>query len=153
MLGILKYKIYRESLIKIYFAFIRPVLEYGDEVWDNFTDEQSNLLESIQIEAARIITGLRRNSSKQYLYQELGWETLKKRRSNHKLILLFKILNNYTPEYLSNIVGECFPHIIPTIFVTIPSIALLLQEQHLTSIVLYHLQLYCGTIYLKIQKI
>lgn len=109
MLRILKYKINRESLIKIYFAFIRPVLEYGDVVWDNCTDEQSNLLESIQIEAARIITGLRRNSSKQYLYQELGWETLKKRRNNHKLILLFKILNNYTPEYLSNIVGECFP--------------------------------------------
>lgn len=91
MLRILKYKINRESLIKIYFAFIRPVLEYGDVVWDNCTDEQSNLLESIQIEAARIITGLRRNSSKQYLYQELGWETLKKRRNNHKLILLFKI--------------------------------------------------------------
>lgn len=58
MLRILKYKINRESLIKIYFAFIRPVLEYGDVVWDNCTDEQSNLLESIQIEAARIITGL-----------------------------------------------------------------------------------------------
>lgn len=55
MLRILKYKINRESLIKIYFAFIRPVLEYGDVVWDNCTDEQSNLLESIQIEAARLL--------------------------------------------------------------------------------------------------
>lgn len=59
-------------MIKIYFAIIRPVLEYGDVVWDNCTNEQSNLLESIQIEAARIITGRRRNSSKQYLYQKLG---------------------------------------------------------------------------------
>ena len=73
----LKYKISRESLINIYFSFIRPVLEYGDVVWDNCTEEQSKLLESVQIEAARIITGLRRNSSVNHLYKELGWETLK----------------------------------------------------------------------------
>lgn len=58
MLRILRYEINRESLIRIYFAFIRPVLEYSDVVWENCTNEQSNLLESIQIEVARIITGL-----------------------------------------------------------------------------------------------
>lgn len=54
MLRILRYEINRELLIRIYFAFIRPVLEYGDVVWENSTNEQSNLLESIQIEVARI---------------------------------------------------------------------------------------------------
>lgn len=54
MLRILRYEINRELLIRIYFAFIRPVLEYGDVVWENCTNEQSNLLESIQIEVARI---------------------------------------------------------------------------------------------------
>ena len=105
----LKYKISRESLINIYFSFIRPVLEYGDVVWDNCTEEQSKLLESVQIEAARIITGLRRNSSVNHLYKELGWETLKTRRKNNKLILLFKIINNYVPDYLYDIIDHCMP--------------------------------------------
>ena len=60
------------SLIHIYFAFIRPVLEYGDVVWGNCTKKESDLLESVQIEAGRIITGLRCNSSRQKLYHELG---------------------------------------------------------------------------------
>ena len=95
----LKYKINRESLIYIYFSFIRPVIEYGDEVSDNCTEEQSKRLENVQIEAARIIIGLKRNSSVSYLYKGLGRETLKTRRKNNKRTLLFKIINNYVPDY------------------------------------------------------
>lgn len=38
------------------------------------------LLEKVQTEATRIITGLRANSSKSILYIELGWETLQSQR-------------------------------------------------------------------------
>ena len=65
-----KHLLDRYSLIHIYFAFIRPVLEYGDVVWGNCTKKESDLLESVQIEAGRIITGLRCNSSRQKLYHE-----------------------------------------------------------------------------------
>lgn len=109
VLRTLKYKLNRESLIKIYISFIRPILEYGDVVWDNCTQEQSNLLESVQIEAGRIITGLRRTSSRQNLYNELGWETLSDRRKKHKVTLMYKILNNYTPKYLYDMVEQCLP--------------------------------------------
>jgi hypothetical protein len=60
-----KHLLDRYSLIRIYFAFIRPVLEYGDVVWGNCTKKESDLLESVQIEAGRIITGLRCNFSRQ----------------------------------------------------------------------------------------
>lgn len=83
ILRTLKYKLNRESLINIFISFIRPSLEYGDVVWDNCKQEQSNLLESVQIEAGRIITRLRRTSSKQNLYNELGWETLSDRKRTH----------------------------------------------------------------------
>ena len=53
-----KHLLDRYSLIRIYFAFIRPVLEYGDAVWGNCTKKKSDLLESVQIEAGRIITGV-----------------------------------------------------------------------------------------------
>lgn len=40
-----------DFLIIIFISFIRPILEYSDVVWDNCTQEQSNLLDSVQIEA------------------------------------------------------------------------------------------------------
>ena len=94
----------KHQVSRIYFSFIRPVLEYADIVWDNGTLHESNLSESIQVEAGRIITGLRINSSKTILYEELGWEPLCKRREKHKLILMYKIINGHTPNYLSHLV-------------------------------------------------
>jgi hypothetical protein len=41
------------------YNYEHPVLEYADIVWDNCTLHESNLLESVQVEAGRIITGLR----------------------------------------------------------------------------------------------
>jgi hypothetical protein len=66
-------------------------------------------LESVQIEAGRIITGLRCNSSRQKLYHELGWETLENRWNKHKLILFYKILNGLTPAYLYELVQPYLP--------------------------------------------
>ncbi len=100
LLRMLKYQVSRKALINIYFSFIRPVLEYADIVWDNCTLYESNLLESVQVEAGRIITGLRVNSSKSKMYEELGWEPLYKRREKHRLILLDKLVNRLSPVYL-----------------------------------------------------
>jgi hypothetical protein len=45
------------------------IIFYGDVVWDNCTKKESDLLEIVQIEAGRIITGLGCNSSRQKVYQ------------------------------------------------------------------------------------
>jgi hypothetical protein len=42
----------------VYITFIRPILEYGSEVWDNCGAVNSDRLEKVQTEAARIVTGL-----------------------------------------------------------------------------------------------
>lgn len=62
------------------------------------------LLESVQVEAARIITGLRRNSSRSCLYSELGLEPLYVRRENHKLTLIYKVLNGLCPQYMCDLI-------------------------------------------------
>jgi hypothetical protein len=50
------------------------------------TQNEANLLENVQVEAGRIITGLRVNSSRSKLYNELGWEPLTYRLElNHLL--------------------------------------------------------------------
>ena len=41
----------------MYFAYIRPLLEYGDVVWDNCILESKKLIDAVHVEAARIVTG------------------------------------------------------------------------------------------------
>ena len=69
----LKYNIDGQSLERLYIAFIRPILEYGNIIWDNCTQEESDLIESVQQAAARIVTGLRKGTPRWKLYKELGW--------------------------------------------------------------------------------
>ena len=65
-----KFKLKRSHLQTIYISFIRPLMEYGDIVWDNIPDNLRQSLESLQFEAARIVTDATKLTSKQLLYDE-----------------------------------------------------------------------------------
>lgn len=41
------YKFTRKALVKIYIAFIRPVLKYSDVMWDKCSEKGAKLLEDI----------------------------------------------------------------------------------------------------------
>ena len=106
----LKYDLDRRSLNRFYISFIRPILEYGNVLWDDCTKQQADLHESIQLDATRIITGLRRGTSHQVIYNELGWSTLSGRRKDAKLIQFYKILNNEAPTYIDDIIKKFNTH-------------------------------------------
>ena len=76
----IKYKFSRSTLNKLYCAYIRPLLEYASEVWDGCNQNDSNRLEKLQLNAARIVTGLPIFASANSLYTETRWETLAERR-------------------------------------------------------------------------
>ena len=100
----LKFQLDRKSLQTIYFSFIRPLLEYADVVWNNCTQYESNELDKIQHEAARIVTGATKLASIDSLHTETGWETLGSRRKNHKLTMFYKMKNGLCPDYLVSLV-------------------------------------------------
>ena len=64
----LKFQLDRKSLETIYIAFIRPLLEYADVIWDNCSQYKKDDLEKIQIEAVRIATGITKLLSLNNLY-------------------------------------------------------------------------------------
>ena len=76
----LRFKLDRKSLEINYTSFIRPILEYGNEIWDNCTQYEKDDLEKIQTEAARIAKGTTKLVSIENLYSEIGWDTLEVRR-------------------------------------------------------------------------
>lgn len=65
---------------------------------------KKNELDKIQHEAARIVTGATKLISINNLYKEVCWESLDKRRQDHKLFLFYKMCNNLVPNYLSSLV-------------------------------------------------
>ena len=76
----LSYKLDRKTLYIMYKSFIRPVMEYACVVWDGCTQVDANRLEAIQLRAGRIVCGAIRHTLHAVIYDELGWETLSKRR-------------------------------------------------------------------------
>jgi hypothetical protein len=85
----LKFKVSRNFLETMYLIFIRPLLEYAGEVWDNCTLADSERLEKIQLEAAFIVTSLTSYASILSIYKETGWENfqlgVKKENSHYSM--------------------------------------------------------------------
>ena len=88
MLKSLKYRVNRSTLVCLYKSLIRPLMEYGDVIWDNCTDGESQLLESIQYDSARVVTGAIKGTRARAL-NELAWEDISTRRKMHKLTYFF----------------------------------------------------------------
>jgi hypothetical protein len=106
-----KFILDRRTLEKMYLTFIRPLLKYGEVVWDCKTVYLTNKLESVQAEAARVVTGGTRLVSLSTLYTETGWEYLKDRREKHRLTYFYKMNNGLTPGYLSGLVPNTLRNI------------------------------------------
>ena len=86
-------------------SFIRPHVDYGNIIYDQaYNASFHQKLDPIQYNAILAITGAIRGTSKEKLYDELGLETLEKRRWYRKLCCFFKIFRYKCPKYLFNII-------------------------------------------------
>ena len=75
-----------------YKGLVWPVLEYGSSVWDPYTHGLQEELEKVQNRAARFVTGnyVFETGSMTGILGQLKWESLKKKRKDSRLILLYK---------------------------------------------------------------
>ena len=71
---------------------VRPILEYGSSVWDPHPDKLQEELEKVQNRAARFVTRnyVYATGSMTGILGQLKWESLRKRRKDNRLILLYK---------------------------------------------------------------
>ena len=106
-----------KTLVLMYKSLVRPHFDYGDVIFHippqingAFGNNNANgnlqlnvlmaKIESVQYQATLAITGTWQGTSKIKLYKELGLESLSDRRSVNRVLQIFKIKNNLTPEYL-----------------------------------------------------
>lgn len=101
LLKFLSKYINREKLDLAYKMHVRPHLEYGDVIFHARSADLMKLIESVQYQAGLIVGGCWKGTSREKLYKELGWESLADRRIFRRHSLYYKILNQETPEYLT----------------------------------------------------
>ena len=85
-----------------YKTLVRPQIEYASTIWDTFTLENQNKIEMGQRRTARFAcNNHRREASVTNMLDELGRRSLKQRRTDQRLIMLYKIVNNLVEIDLS----------------------------------------------------
>ena len=75
----------RKSLHIMYESFIRPSLEYGNTIYCNCTELETDSIESIQQKAMGIISGGTIITPNRCLHEELAMETLQTRRDRTEM--------------------------------------------------------------------
>ena len=93
----------KECRILYYNAYIQPIMDYCDTIWGNCTKYNIDRIVKLQKRAARIILDQPYDSPSSPLFKELKWLSFPKRVSYHKAVIVYKSLNDLTPEYISSL--------------------------------------------------
>ena len=96
----------RPVLDKMYKMYVRPHLDYGDVIYHDQIKESMQLLESVQYQAALIVTGCWKGTSRIKVYEDLGWESLSERRRFRRLSIFYQIKKDLAPKYLADRVRD-----------------------------------------------
>ena len=104
-----KVKKYLDKKCRILFfnSYILPIFDYCCTIWGNCNEDGLLQLTKLQKRAARIILDAPFYTPSKTLFESLNWLCFRDRIAYHKLILVYKILNNKTPDYLKKF---CIPN-------------------------------------------
>ena len=67
----------------MYKSLVRSSLGYADVVWDGCSESDSSLLESLQTESARLVTGAMKGTNRVHLLRDIAWVELGHRHKMH----------------------------------------------------------------------
>ena len=92
-----------EVKAKCYQTFVRTTLEYASTIYDPHTQANINKLEMTQRRAARYVTGITdRYSSVTAMLEQFKWKSLEQRRSQAKVVMMYRIVNGLIAIPLHN---------------------------------------------------
>ena len=90
-----------DTFRRIYTAFVRPHLEYGQAVWSPHLLRNINMLENVQVRATKLVDGLSHMEYSDRL-KRLNLPTLAFRRRRGDMIEMYKHFNTYDKSTISS---------------------------------------------------
>ena len=84
----------RANFLHTYTSLCRPILEYGDTLWDPPEKKNINDIELLQNKATRFVKNIKGRSSVSDARSQL--QSLQDRRKSHRLSLLMRVLSDDT---------------------------------------------------------
>ena len=88
-----------ETPRSIFMSLGQPHFDYCNSVWGCCG---KTLTSKLQNRAARILTYSNYDANADSLIKKLGWIKLDSQRTIHKVVMVYKSLNGFTPDYLSS---------------------------------------------------
>ena len=79
---------------------IRPILEYGDLIFDSSPACHTDRLENVQCQVDLTCTGAYRHTKHENLLEGLGWAQLSLKHKQHRFNIMFKLQNGLAPLYI-----------------------------------------------------
>ena len=96
----IKHLLDRSTLIYLIKAFVFCKRFYCSTVWSNTSNENIKKLQLVQNYACRIVTGLKKYDHITEALKSLKWLNVKKKLPFNDLVMVYKCINNLTPNYL-----------------------------------------------------
>lgn len=96
----IKHLLDRSTLIYLINAFVFCKLFYCSTVWSNTSNKNIKKLQLVQNYACRIVTGLKKYDHITEALKSLKWLNVKKKLLFNDLVMVYKCINNLTPNYL-----------------------------------------------------
>ena len=89
------------TLLNIFNGLVKPQFDYCSLVWDCCSTGLAEKLQKLQNRAACTLLSALYDSSATDMFRRLHWKNLRNQRLSAKAIMMFKVLNGQTPDYLS----------------------------------------------------
>ena len=83
----------RHIFRKLYTQYVRPHVEFAAPAWSPWNEADIKVIESVQIKAVKMISGLEAGLSYEEKCKEIGLDTLEVRRQKQDMIQTYKILH------------------------------------------------------------
>ena len=84
-------------------SYVLPLIDYGSSSWGSTTKLNIERINKLQKRAARIILKVDYITPSAEMFQRLRWMTVSQRINYNKAVLTYKVLNNLTPAYISDL--------------------------------------------------
>ena len=106
LLKLLSKYVSRTGLNQYYISYILPILDYGCLIWGRCSATNVKRILRLQKTAACIVINTDFTTSSKNMFMELKWLPFPVRVKYQSCVMMYKAINNQTPEYISNMFSK-----------------------------------------------